>query len=592
MHNFGFTFVDIKVYKGIFIWLLLTSGVLCFAQEQTVKLQDGEYTSYLFSIDSADAADQLLEEVNRWRSQGYLACTIDSVAWLADTSIAYMQRGPLYEHLLVTKHNLPASFLPQDSQDLYLNLATFSRVQRQLISYYENTGYPFASLDLLNTQTSEDTLKADLRFEPYLRFTYDTLVYFEECDISKKYMAKYIGIEPGKAYNEAALKDVDTKLRNLPLIKVLGPTQIVFYRGLARLILYIENRVTDRIDGVVGLAPNSDNSSSNDLLLTGEVNLELNNLFKSGKELQVHWKNYLQNSQKLDIGTTLPYLLNTRIGLHGEFNLNKFDTLFVNLKGKISVRYQNSGNNYVQLYYQSISSNQLSVDTARFRTTKRLPENNPYQINNYGITVSQRSFDYLPNPRKGFSLLGDVAIGQKQILRNLLVSSVKYTNTNTGEQISIYDTLENQSIRLDIKLGVSAYIPIRKRATIHQSLDIEALFAEQIFFNELYNFGGFATLKGFDENELFASKSLRYTLAYKYLIGENSHVGLFGNLALIENSLLSDDLVYDTPYGFGALANIQVGKGILSLAYALGSQQGNPINLSNAKFHFGLVNYF
>ncbi|MDA0778842.1 MAG: hypothetical protein O3C19_07250, partial [Bacteroidetes bacterium] len=109
---------------------------------------------------------------------------------------------------------------------------------------------------------------------------------------------------------------------------------------------------------------------------------------------------------------------------------------------------------------------------------------------------------------------------------------------------------------------------------------------------ELYNIGGFSTLRGFDENEIFASKMLSYTAEYRYLIGENSNVGLFINAAAIENVSESSVLIKDIPFGFGALANIQVGKGILNLAYALGSQQGNALKLNSAKFHFGVVNYF
>jgi len=108
----------------------------------------------------------------------------------------------------------------------------------------------------------------------------------------------------------------------------------------------------------------------------------------------------------------------------------------------------------------------------------------------------------------------------------------------------------------------------------------------------LYNFGGFATLRGFDENELFASKALTYSLEYRYLFGENSNVGIFTNVAIIENLLESDKLVYDTPLGFGISANVGVGNGILNLAYAIGKQQNNPFLLNSAKFHFGIVNYF
>ncbi|MDC1395418.1 BamA/TamA family outer membrane protein, partial [Bacteroidia bacterium] len=201
-------------------------------------------------------------------------------------------------------------------------------------------------------------------------------------------------------------------------------------------------------------------------------------------------------------------------------------------------------------------------------------------------------FDYLPNPRKGYMILADVAIGQKTILKNELIKKVKFLNSETNQLISLYDTMDTRSIRLDFTLNASFFIPIKKRGTVHQKLQFNGLFSDQIFFNELYNFGGFSSLRGFDENELFASKSLNYTIEYKYLIGQNSNVGLFFNTAAIENTLQSSDLIYDIPYGFGAIANIQVGKGILNMAYALGSQQGNPLQLSSAKFHFGVVNYF
>ena len=133
----------------------------------------------------------------------------------------------------------------------------------------------------------------------------------------------------------------------------------------------IDDRVTDRVDGVVGLAPNSANAENNDLVLTGEVNVELKNLFKSGKELSLQWKNFLQRSQKLDVGVTYPYIFNTKLGVNGELNLNKFDTLFLSLKSKLSFRYQQKGNNYIQFYYQNISSSLITVDTNRVRSLQK-----------------------------------------------------------------------------------------------------------------------------------------------------------------------------------------------------------------------------
>ena len=579
------------VHKVIAIWGLLTISFLSYGQERILHIYDGSKSDFIAVSDSIEVDLLLTAELSARRAQGFLGAIIDSTEYTADTLYARIDLGQKYNYLNITSHNLTGDLLP-NTNNIALKLGGFTRLQKQIISDYENSGYPFIKVHLLEPEIKNDTLYARLKVDPYIKFTYDSLVYVGNAQVSKKYLSKYLQIEEGKLYSEETIKNIDKNLRNLPLVRLNGSTQIVFFRGKVRVILQIDDAVTDRVDGVVGLAPNSNNRSNNDLLITGEVNIELNNLFKSGKQLEVHWRNYLQNSQKLDLALTYPYLFNTKIGVNGEFNLNKFDTTFVTLKSKLSLRYQQAGNNYVQFYYQNINSNLLSTDTSAVRSLERIPSNNPYSIDNYGLALYTRNLDYLQNPRKGYTILADIAIGQKTIERNTLINRVKFNDESTGQLISLYDTMNLKSVRLDISVSTSFFIPIKKRGTIHQKISFDGLFANQIFFNELYNFGGFSTLRGFDENEIFASKALSYTIEYRYLIGENSNVGLFINTAAVENTLQSSDLVYDVPYGFGVLANIQVGKGILNLAYALGSQQGNAIQLNAAKFHFGVVNYF
>ena len=578
------------MYKVISIWSLMLIGVFANAQNHILKLYTDGTITQLESFDSLSAQAILQDKITEYRTVGYFAASIDSNSSKNDTTTAFLNKGTKYASIQIRKHNLAEGYLGETNTNL--SLEAFDKLQKSILGSYEQSGYPFAKIVLNKPYIKDDTLSSELKFYPYIKFVYDTLVYIGDSKISKAYLSKYLGVEKGKPYNEIDATEIDKKLRNLPLVKLKGSSQIVFYQGKVQIILNVDDIVTDRVDGVVGLAPNSSNSEDNSLLITGEVNIELNNLFKSGKQLEMHWRNYLKNSQKLDLGFTYPYLFNTKLGINGEFNLNKYDSLFVNLKSKISFRYQQKGNNYYQFYYQNINSNLITADTNTVRVQKRIPTNNPYKIDNYGLALFQRDYDYLPNPRKGYSVLADFAVGQKTILRNTEISNVKFLNTENNTLISLYDTMDAKSLRLDFSLSASLYIPIKKSSTIHQKMNFQALFADQIFFNELYNFGGFSTLRGFDENEIFASKALSYTLAYRYLIGENSNVGLFANTALIENQIESSSLIYDIPYGFGATANIQVGSGILNLAYALGSQQGNPIQLNTAKFHFGVVNYF
>ena len=528
--------------------------------------------------------------INQQRKEGYLVAGIDSSKRLNDTLYHYGFIGKKYENINIRSHTIPHEFL--DSNTKRLSIVQLNKKNKQLLSYYENHGYPFSFIELRQTHIIDGELSSVLFFNKGIEIKYDTIEIVGNSTISKKYLAKYLNIEKDALYRESDVKKIDKLLRNQPLIRLKGPTRLYFFQGLARVVLSIDDNSTDRFDGVIGLAPNSSNSDENNLLITGEINLELNNLFKSAKQMELHWRNYLQRSQMLDASITWPYLFNTRLGLHTDFDLNKFDTLFINLKSKIGFRYQQQGNNYIQFYYQYNGSNLISVDTSAVRSSKKLPTNNPYRIDNYGLTAAQIEFDYRPNPRSGYSAIVDFAIGLRQTQRNALVDQVKFYHPELNSYLSIYDTLKSRSTRARFEVKSKLHIPLFKRSTLVNQLVFGGIFADKIDFNEFYSFGGFSSLQGFDENELFASKYLIYRIEYRYLFSQNGNIGLFLNTAAYENRIEKDELIRDWPYGFGISANLEVGSGVLSMAYALGSQLNNPIVFNSAKIHFGLINYF
>ena len=579
------------MYKFVVTTSLFILPFFCRAQTITLGIKSEKSSSYFQLPDTSSVSIKLQEKINECRYEGYLSASLDSTTTHNDTIIAYISYGLPYTHIEINSPYIPNKYL-DSSRNYILDLATFSKLQREVIQDYENTGFPFVSLSLLNPKIKKDTLVANLIVDPYIQFVYDSIIIRGNSTVSKKYLSKYLKVEEGALYNEKNVEDIDVKLENLPLVKIKSKTQVIFLRGRAQIILDIDDSVIDRFDGIIGLAPNSDNSNENSLLVTGELNVELNNLFKSGKQLQVQWKNYLKNSQKIDFSSTIPYLFNSRFGINGEFKLDKFDTLFLNLNSKISFRYQGNGNNYVQFYYQNIQSNLLSVDTNSIRIQEKIPSNNPYTIDNYGLSIYRKKVDKLNNPRKGFAIASDIAIGQKNIQKNRDINNMKFIDSQTGNSLSLYDTINLKYLRLNTSINLSSFIPIKKKGAIHQNLTFQGIFSEQVFFNEFYNFGGFSTLKGFDENEFFASKSLIYTLEYRYIIGESSFIGLFINAAAYEDKIKRQSLIYDTPIGFGISSNLEIGQGIFNLSYALGSQSDNGFQLNSAKIHFGIINYF
>jgi hemolysin activation/secretion protein len=107
----------------------------------------------------------------------------------------------------------------------------------------------------------------------------------------------------------------------------------------------------------------------------------------------------------------------------------------------------------------------------------------------------------------------------------------------------------------------------------------------------LNRIGGIHTLRGFNEESLFASSYSIFTAEIRYLLDQNSAVFLFCDVAWYERNLKSG-YFNDTPKGFGAGVFFQTRAGLFSFTYALGSEQGNPILLRGSKVHFGFINYF
>ncbi|MBL4667825.1 MAG: BamA/TamA family outer membrane protein, partial [Flavobacteriales bacterium] len=140
-------------------------------------------------------------------------------------------------------------------------------------------------------------------------------------------------------------------------------------------------------------------------------------------------------------------------------------------------------------------------------------------------------------------------------------------------------------------LNIDYYIPITKRSVIKLSSKNGYIFNENLFDNELLRIGGLLTLRGFDEESIFASLYTIETLEYRYILEQNSYLFLFIDGAYYENDGI-DKFISDRPFGFGAGMSFETKAGIFSISYAIGKQFDNPIVFRSAKIHFGFVNFF
>jgi hypothetical protein len=317
----------------------------------------------------------------------------------------------------------------------------------------------------------------------------------------------------------------------------------------------------------------------------------LNNAFGRGESLELRFSQLQPRTTQVYVKAAYPYLFGIPFGLDGEFNLYRNDTLYLDVKEQIGLQYLFTGGNYLKVFFRNESNSILSVDTLQIKETRQLPPYLDVNTKFYGIEYRFEQLDYRFNPRKGTALFFNGQAGNRIIKENAAIVGLTDPSEPTFSFSSLYDSLEEKETQYRLHGTLDKFWQISRRSTFKTSYNGGGIISSKIFLNELYRIGGFRLLRGFDEESILVSEYHVLTAEYHYLIGQNSFFYLFFDGAYVENLSISPT-VNDTPFGFGAGINFETRAGIFGLSYALGSQQGNPIEFRSAKIHFGYINYF
>lgn len=510
----------------------------------------------------------------------YLTATYDSLISDSLSLKAYLNFGAQYKWATLKKGNVDEGVLSEIGfrEKLYTNkpvsFKDVKRVQESLITYYENNGYPFASVRLDSIVINKESIGAQLKITKNTLQKIDSVVIKGNAKIEPVYMYNYLGIKPGSLYNESQLKKVNTRIAELSFVRAKKPSEVLFTNKINKLIIYLEKKRDSRFDGIIGILP--DNKTGK-ILFTGDVRLKLQNGLGRGELIDLNWRSLQKQTQDLKLRLVYPFVIRSPFGIDYNFKLYKKDTTFLDVNQNIGVQYLLTGGNYFKLFYTNKTSTLLSTKGFEYVTT--LPNYADVHNNMYGIGFKYEKLDYRLNPRKGYSVTSNASAGTKNIKKNAKLNPV------------VYEKLKLCSTQYNADFEGSLFIPFKDRSTFKIGLLSACLIGESTFQNELLRIGGLKTLRGFDEESIYASAFSILTLEYHFILEQNSYLYFFGDGAYYENTNVNQ-FVHDTPVGFGAGISFETKAGVFSINYALGRQFDNPIQLKSGKIHFGIINYF
>jgi hypothetical protein len=485
--------------------------------------------------------------------------------------------------------NIPIYLKPKLKNKLISSTGT-GDLYKKIISYYQNNGFPFTEISFDSLSFNKNVLSGILDVDVKQRIYFDTLAIRGKPKLKTFYLQNYLGIIEGELYSEATFKSIEKKIKELPFVQLTDKPTIRFSKNKATITLPLKHKSSNFINGIIGVLPNSNSklnpSDESKLVITGDLKLSLGNAFKYGEKIKFNWKRIQTETQQLHASTEIPYLFKTLFGINYELDLLKQDTSYINYKNKIGLAYSLGAKRNLKAFWENEGTNKLTDSPIHNTTLSSINS----ATNSYGLQFLMDERDYKFNPRKGFLLKLFGKAGIKKLTGTTTDGRILIPLTSSGA-ITTSISAPQTSVLYEAKLRFEIFLPIFRVTSIKLATNSGWLQNRYLLDNDLTRLGGFVLLRGFDEASIFASAYSVNSFEYRILFEQNSHVAIFYDQGIIaKNTLIENTSTF--PFGFGVGVNFQTKPGIFSVSYAVGKQNGNPIDFSAAKIHFGFVNLF
>ena len=501
--------------------------------------------------------------------KGYILSSCDSIHFKNSEVFVHFTLGDKLDeiHLSYTKDDI--QFLKQKANLNEKQLANvpfqageLAKMMRQLYQSGVNNGYPFTKITLDSILFKGNSIHAKLLLSKGELYRIKQIHIKGDSLLSKQMISSLIRIKEGDLFSDSNLASISRHIKQVNHLQEIKPHEILFTKDGVELFVYVKSNPISAVNGILGLQPNP---ITEKLAVTGELSLKLVNVFHKSEMIQLNWRSIQAGTQSLNSGFNYPYLFKSPFGIDAAFNLYKKDSTFLEIKAQIGIQYQLAGGSFLKAYYQNNGSSILSgasSSTLNFSTVR---------TSAYGLSFMRKELDYIPNPSSGYMLITDVAIGNRN-----------------ARKADTSDIITTTTFRMSAQFNW--FIPLAKRHVLRFGVNAETYYAPEIYENERFRFGGLTSLRGFNEDELFATTKAILTLEYRFLVDQNSHAFAFFDQGMYENTSTSYER--DFPFGFGAGFSFGTQLGIFSISYGIGKQFDNPILLKNGKVHFGYVAYF
>jgi len=533
----------------VFFCLILLSNHKTLAQDYYLKTPTA--TIIKTEVQDSIALSLVIQKwkVSQWRI-GYPFASLDSV--VSDT--VYLYRGSKETVVIDT-------ILYANGESKRVKIKKPWKGISHEIDFWTNHGYPFMEIFLFRKG-----VKYQVFIDRGPQINYDS-VSLDQDIIAPDILERTLEIEHGKPYSERNFKSLENSIQRLSFLRLKSKPTIYFENGLASVGLELVETQTNTFEGVVGLLPKQ--SAEEDILITGFLDIQLINLFKSAKSLNMSWNRFGDQSQVLDLEYFHPFIAGSPLLFQFKFNLLKQDTTFLNQEATLGLGTY-LGKGQLLFEYSRRSGTVINQNNQNDITETLYPSTiNLYTIIYQGASLN-RPFGFTDK----FDFEAGLSFGTK---------ALENDNSTTTQDLKINDV----SDIFELKIKVRNQIALSKRLKLFDEFRVESFRNGQVFINERYRIGGLNSLRGFNENYFFIESFIINRLELRQYFESRSFFYLFHDIMFAKSNAAQI-----SPFGFGVGFSLQTKTGLLNFALALGKEQKRPIAPSESKVHIGFISKF
>jgi hypothetical protein len=451
-----------------------------------------------------------------------------------------------------------------------------------------NTGYPFANYQIKPDSVSGTLVFVTVSYDSGPRCFYDSIS-GNGLKLSPYFMKTAGTLGIGMVYCEQDVQRFRSKMLAVDGYMLKGETEPYFHYGKFVLNHAVVRQKRDRLSGLMGVATEANKRP----VITGEADAAFYDLFGHGVSFYARWRRFQARSQELFAGTELPYLLGSPFVLGFHLGLEKYDTVYTRLKRSVVLRFPVSRQWRWSMGVERTGITGLGIDTLWVKSRRSLPYNAPSRNSGYMVSIEKTGSAGEAFPRRGSSFKLEATVGSRIWLRDANLAAISWKNRE-GNQENIFDSLDRigklRQTTWRLRYSGMVLIPVMKNWVGAVSIMGEEYQAPNMNFAELSRWGGINSIRGFNEQRIFANSFHMANVEFRFMAGTSGYVAPFFSAAVYRNSTaLQTDL--QAIQSFGLAGALKTGAGILKFAWALGND-GNGYVFRDAKFHLGLSNAF